>query len=239
MTDEDFQRARSPERKAERRAAILAAAADLLDDGGTEAATLSAIAAKAGVVKSGLYRYYESREDILIQLLIAGAEDLIAGFERVDPALGPRLGPAPGPPLGPADAAARTAGVIAQGFAARPRLCLLLSEMAPTLERNLSLPTLIALKTRMAGLMTRAGAATMRIHGDLSPEAAGLAIRTATGLVAGQWPMANPGPLVAEAIGRSGMHAFNEPFETGLARAMHAVLIGAEGAAHHAWAKDQ
>jgi AcrR family transcriptional regulator len=215
MSDDAYQRARSPERKAARRAAILAAAADLLDHGGTEAATLSAIAAGAGMVKSGIYRYFESREDILIHLLIEGTEDLIAALEAT----------------GPQNGAAGTAAVIAAGFAARPRLCLLTSEMAPTLERNISLASLIALKTRMAALFGRAAAAAARIHGALSLEAAGTSMLTITALVAGLWPMTTPGPLVAEALDRSGFAAHMVPFEGNLRRAVHALLLGAEQAA--------
>jgi AcrR family transcriptional regulator len=215
MADDGFQRARSPERKAERRAAILAAASELLDAGGTEAATLSAIAAGAGVVKSGLYRYFESREDILIHLLIEGTEDLLASMQAA----------------APQETAEAAAAVIAQGFAARPRLCLLISVMAPTLERNISLPALIALKTRMAALLGDAAAQTARIHPGLMPEAARMAIFTITALVAGMWPMANPGPLVAEAMARTAFADHGGAFEDTLRRAIHAILLGAEDAA--------
>ncbi|HEU0222902.1 MAG TPA: helix-turn-helix domain-containing protein, partial [Paracoccaceae bacterium] len=73
MADNPFQRARSPEQKAHRRRAILEAAAALLAEGGIEATTLAAIAERAGLVKSNLYRYFESREEILMWLFV---EDL-------------------------------------------------------------------------------------------------------------------------------------------------------------------
>ncbi|MCA9688374.1 MAG: TetR family transcriptional regulator, partial [Myxococcales bacterium] len=56
----DFQRARSDAQKEQRRAAILQAAAALLDEGSLEAVGLNAIARRAGIAKSNVYRYFES-----------------------------------------------------------------------------------------------------------------------------------------------------------------------------------
>jgi AcrR family transcriptional regulator len=233
MSEPDFQRARTPERKAERRAAILFAAGDLLDAGGPSAATLSAIAAKAGVVKSGLYRYFESREDILIQLMLAGIEGVVTAAEADAAALAAR-GAAPGYP----GRVARAAALVAACFAGRPRVCLLIAEMAPTLERNISVPGIVALKLRMLPLIARAGGAIALAHGALPPTAAALAANALPPLVAGLWPMANPGPAVAEALRDPRLAGFDQPFETSLRAAFHAVLLGAEAAAQP-WAKSQ
>ncbi len=65
MTDDlTFQRARKPEEQQLRRAAILAAAAELFDAEGAQGAGLNAIAARAGFTKSNVYRYFESREEV-------------------------------------------------------------------------------------------------------------------------------------------------------------------------------
>lgn len=223
MNDECFQRARSPQRKAERREAILCAARDLLDEGGPEAATLSAIAARAGVVKSGLYRYYESREEILIQLLVAGCEKMVAELERRAEALA-------------ASDASREERIMiladgmACAFASRPRFCQLVSIMSGTLENNISGPTILALKQRMHALHGRSTAAMRIGHGGLSHEAAGLAMRTFWGLVAGLWPMCHPGPRVAAALDGKHLPDFPRDFETALRAAGHAALLGAEAA---------
>ncbi len=70
---EGFRRARSPARKALRRAALLRAAAELVDADGPEGVSLAAIAARAGGAKSNVYRYFESREEILARKLDSGA----------------------------------------------------------------------------------------------------------------------------------------------------------------------
>src|SRR5688572_27042209 len=63
-----FQRARKPEEIEARRVTLLAAAAALFDEEGPQGAGLNAIAARAGFTKSNVYRYFESREDVLLSL---------------------------------------------------------------------------------------------------------------------------------------------------------------------------
>ena len=63
-----FQRARSPEHKAERREAILDAAARLAARDGVRQVTLTDIAAAVGIHKSALLRYFETREQIFLEL---------------------------------------------------------------------------------------------------------------------------------------------------------------------------
>lgn len=227
MAEDGFQRARSPERKAERRAAILAAARELLEEGGPDAATLSAIAARAGVVKSGLYRYFESREEILIHLLIEGCEALIEQMEHECAAMAAEAEEAGMPPV---QRAGLLAAGMAEDFAARPMLCQLISIMAGTLERNISAPTIRALKLRMHALNARAALSMVRLHGGMGEEAALLCMRSIFGLCAGLWPMCNPGPRVAEALESLDLPGFGGGFEPALRQGIHAILLGADGA---------
>lgn len=79
-----YQRARSEAEKAERREAILAAAADLLPATGFEAFSMAALAAKAGIAKGTLYLYFASREEVLLALYVetmaAWSRALLAGL---------------------------------------------------------------------------------------------------------------------------------------------------------------
>ena len=71
MTEtKDWQRARRPEQKEERSAAILNAAAVLLDARGINGTSLNAIARAVGLSKANLYRYFESREAMLLELML-------------------------------------------------------------------------------------------------------------------------------------------------------------------------
>src|ERR1700756_4185758 len=63
-----YQRARRPEQKLERRDAILAAARELALRDGARPVSLADIAARVGIHKSALLRYFETREQIFLEL---------------------------------------------------------------------------------------------------------------------------------------------------------------------------
>src|ERR1700727_853607 len=67
-TSSTFQRARSSENKTQRRESILAAAAQLATRDGVRQVTLTDIAARVGMHKSALLRYFETREQIFLEL---------------------------------------------------------------------------------------------------------------------------------------------------------------------------
>src|SRR3569833_166814 len=104
-----FQRARNPEEREIRRETILAAAAEHFDAEGPQGAGLNAIAAKAGFTKSNVYRYFESREDVLLSLFLSELEQLCPDLERRFNSIAP----------GDIDA---IAAAIAAAFITRPRL---------------------------------------------------------------------------------------------------------------------
>src|SRR5258706_3374562 len=68
MTAEAFQRARRPEQKQQRQDAILDAARELALRDGVRAVSLADIAARVGIHKSALLRYFETREQIFLEL---------------------------------------------------------------------------------------------------------------------------------------------------------------------------
>jgi AcrR family transcriptional regulator len=89
MTAETYQRARRPEQKLERRDAILAAASELALRDGVRAVSLADIAARVGIHKSALLRYFETREQIFLELTARAWREWAA-------ALRDELEPAPG-----------------------------------------------------------------------------------------------------------------------------------------------
>ena len=82
----EFQRARRPEHKEERREAILAAARELAGERPVREISLGDIARRVGVAKSNLLRYFESREDVFLRLLLREWESWRAALtERLRP----------------------------------------------------------------------------------------------------------------------------------------------------------
>jgi AcrR family transcriptional regulator len=51
------------------RAAVLRTATDLLVEGGPSAVTIDAIVARSGVAKSTIYRHWDSRDDVLVEVI--------------------------------------------------------------------------------------------------------------------------------------------------------------------------
>jgi AcrR family transcriptional regulator len=136
-TDE-FQRARRPEQKEQRREAILAAAADLARRDGVRAVTLSEIARAVGIHKSALLRYFDTREAIFLELTgrewTAWQESTTAALAEVAP--------------GDADAVAST---LATSFTSRRLLCDLIPHTALNLERHASVESVHAYKLSSLG----------------------------------------------------------------------------------------
>ena len=72
MQEPGFQRARSTAAKHLREAAILEAARTLGAERGIRQVTLTEIAARVGMHKSALLRYFETREEIFLRLTAEG-----------------------------------------------------------------------------------------------------------------------------------------------------------------------
>src|SRR5262245_13307215 len=119
-------RARNPDQKARRRQELLEAARRLMRSHGLEEVGLSAIAREAGVVKSNVYRYFGSREEILLEVLGEDAGAWLADFERATAE------------LDGSDDITAVAAAIARTVAARPLTCELIAVVAGVLERNAS-----------------------------------------------------------------------------------------------------
>src|ERR1700675_3551854 len=117
-----YQRARRPEHKEERREAILLAACELAAERSVREVSLGDIARRVGLAKSNVLRYYETREEVYLRLLMRE-------WEAWQVAVAARLWAA-----APTPEAVATA--LAGSLAERPLFCDLVSQMAATLERN-------------------------------------------------------------------------------------------------------
>jgi AcrR family transcriptional regulator len=211
MTSTTFQRARKPEEIQARRDTLLAAAAELFDAEGPLGAGLNAIAARAGFTKSNVYRYFESREEVLLSLFLAEMELLI-------PALSESIAAGP---EGDLDAVAYA---VARQFASRPRLSHLTSILSSTLEANVSEDTIVTVKRTMGGMAAEMAAALRTRLPKASHEDALWAITMIGGLVAGLWPGAHPAPAAERVLSRPEFAGHRPNIERDLPRAVRAIL---------------
>ena len=207
--DPAWSRARRPEQKLERREAILAAATGLIDAGGIDGTSLTGIASAAGLSKANLYRYFESREAILLDVALAEAEGWVLDLET-------RLRETSG-----AEAAAE---VFADSIVAAPRLCMLAASLTSVLERNVGEEVVAAFKTGFHRLMDRAATALAATAESLDPETGRAFVAFSLMYVAGAWPAAHPAPAVANVLAREDFAHMAVDFEEAL-RAHTAVVM--------------
>jgi AcrR family transcriptional regulator len=186
----DFQRARQPKQKAERSAHVLATARAMLDEG-LELSTLSLneLARRAGMAKSNVYRYFETREAVLLALLWeewgAWYEHMAASYRR----------PARGRPA--LDALVRH---LARTLAARPLLCALTTALPSVLEHNLSEEAIRSVKTDSLESFREIGGFLASRVPELSAEEYVQLLYDAVCIVAGLYPMAFPSEPVARVV---------------------------------------
>lgn len=184
-------RARRPEQKQERRMAILGAAEELLDERGLEGTGLTAIAERSGLSRANLYRYFDSREAILLELLLDAQDSWMSALEA-------GLAEARGP--------AQVAATIASTLAERPRFCVLMGAMAQQLELHLSVEDVRRFHTALVERTDRLMPALEAALPDRDPRQLrhGLAVLVMS--AGGIWPYCHPVPVVVEVLAE-------EPFQ--------------------------
>src|SRR5580704_9372763 len=185
MTAKTFQRARRPEQKRQRQDAILGAARELARRDGVRNVSLADIAARVGIHKSALLRYFETREQIFLELTAQAwldwAQALHAGLDDA----------APGSP-------ALVADVIADSFAARPLLCDLIPHTALNLERNVSVAAVHRYKRTSLATIEDAARLVHRVLPELTAGECREFVAAMATLAGGLWQIANPPPALAD-----------------------------------------
>jgi AcrR family transcriptional regulator len=185
MTVDAFQRARRPEQKLQRRDAILSAARELALRDGVRNVSLAGVAARVGVHKSALLRYFETREQIFLELTAEAwrdwAQALHAGLDTA----------APG-------SAGLVADVFARSFGDRPLLCDLIAHTPLNLERNVSPEAVRRYKLTSLGMVSEAAALVHRVLPDLTLAECIEFVATLASLAGSLWQIANPPPALGE-----------------------------------------
>ena len=180
-----FQRARSEEQREARRRAILGAAAAMLAEMPVAEVTLNELSRRAGLAKSNVLRYFESREAVLLELLDSAWQDWLVQLEKdladaVD-AAGPLAG-----------RSGQLVAAVAASLAARPMLCDLISAQAAVLERNVSPQVAAQYKRASIAGITALGGLLLRYLPELGEHDA-VRLAGATVMMTGAlWPHTQP-----------------------------------------------
>jgi AcrR family transcriptional regulator len=214
MGTETFQRARRPEQKAMRREAILAAASQLAERDGVRAVTLSDIARSVGIHKSALLRYFETREQIFLDLTGRAWEEWAEATGAALSTIAP----------GDADTVART---LANGFVERPLLCDLIPHTALNLERHVSTEAVRAYKVVSLAAVHSVTDALAGPLPDLGADQRRELVSYVALLAGGMYQIATPPPPLAELYEREPDlgHSLHD-LEAGLTRAARVAIAG-------------
>jgi AcrR family transcriptional regulator len=214
-----YLRARSPEQKEERRRHLLDTAKSLLlEVPDVHALGINELARKAEMTKSNVYRYFESSEAVLLDVLVeeymAGRAELVKALSRG----GRRSG---------------TIEHIARAFsatwAARPLLCRLTSIFPSILEHNVSAERIVQFKH---GLLAMRRETAIDFHGCVPSIPAATFERFlhfALPLLIGLWPLSNPGEVAAAAMRRADLAALKYSFQEDLEAGMLTLLRSLSG----------
>ncbi len=205
-----FQRARSPEQREARRQAILDAAAAMLAELPVTEISLRELSRRVGLAKSNVLRYFETREEVFLELLDRAAREWLDELaERLT-----------------GDDPETVAAILAETLAGRPLLCELISVTASVLERNISVDVARRFKLSTADLGgTLAGLLRARLP-ELTQEGADHLAPAMLMIVAGLWPFSHPTEPVRAAMDELGMDQAHMAFPTKLREMLAIHLCG-------------
>jgi AcrR family transcriptional regulator len=215
-----FERARKPEEKEVRRLHLLKTARGALESGlELPSLSLNELARKAKMSKANVYRYFETREALLLALLWEEWQNWFREFQEERPrrALGlPHL-----------------VGSIASSLAERPLLCSLTAVLPTVLEKNLSEESIYQFK---AGSLEFFRAIASELHSRcrvLSEEQWMEFLHDTVSLIVGLYPLTHPEKAVASVLRHEELRFFKRDFSVELPRHMVALaqsqVMGARG----------
>jgi AcrR family transcriptional regulator len=184
-TDAGFQRARRPEQKQQRQDDILDAARELALRRGVRDVTLTDVADRVGIHKSALLRYFETREQILLELTARAWREWVSSLSDE------LAGAAPGD-------RGLVADVVARSFTSRPLLCDLIAHTPLNLERHVSVAAVRRYKLTSLGAIAGAVEAINRALPELTAGECREFISAMASLAGAMWQIANPPPALAD-----------------------------------------
>jgi AcrR family transcriptional regulator len=215
-----FQRARSADQRAQRRAAILETAAEMLAEMPVAEISLNELSRRVGLAKSNVLRYVESREEVLLVLL---ADEFARWIDAIDGEVSPVIDPAA--PV--AERCEQLAAALAASLLARPRMCELSSASAAVLEHNISVDAAVQFKAAAGAQIVRV-IEIVRTHlPELTSADAGLFVQTAALMADALWVHSRPPPAVEAAYAaRPDLASWRVDIERSLPETLAVVLAG-------------
>ena len=181
-----FQRARSAEHQGMRKARIVEACRTLLSTTHPLDIRIRPLASLIGIAPSGIYRYFENIQSLLLHVHLCDLEEMISGLE-IDLLAG----------INRPDAVAKALSI---HFLREPRFLLLFSLTPALYEREVSVETLTDHKMALLSHMERAAIALMHTGLFRTPQDATQAFGQMLAFALGLYPLANPSDPAKSAL---------------------------------------
>jgi len=210
-------RARSPEDKEQRRQDILDHAWELFQARPWAELTMSDVAEASSLSKAALYRYFETKETLFLEVEAA----LLGSWLS---ALGAELDRLPRP-ASPESVSA----LLADSLVARPGLPRLLALLHVSLEQNVPFDAALAFKRALLDWLARLGTQLEAALGTLPPGTGLGAALQLHALCIGLWQMADAGPVVKRLLERPELRPLRVDFHAALRIGTATMLRGLIG----------
>lgn len=176
--------------------------------------SLNAIARESGLAKSNIYRYFSSREEIFLALLLQDIEGWATRADALIDAL-------PQHPHPEDIAHAMTTGMIDD-----PRMVRLLGQLVSVLEQNASVDAIVDFKLRVRDLVAVQAATLTRKLPWLSLNDAIQLTYLQVALLQGMWPNHQLTPKMKQALQHPDLHQMNMSLEDALKRSITVMIRG-------------
>lgn len=208
-----YVRARKPEQKEERRQHLIGVARALIDsESDLKLLSLNEIARSAKMAKANIYRYFESREALLLDLLWDEWQDWFKDFQkdwsRVQKS------------KKTFDHLIKT---LAMSFSKRDLLCNLTTALPSVVEKNLTEQTIKEFKYRSMQLFGEIANYLENCSDDLDAKSYAIFLQDTVSLIAGIYPFSQPNKVVAKVLMDPKLQFFKRDFSLELERYMMAL----------------
>lgn len=213
MTVRQLKRARAPEAKTERRAAILGAAESLLRRDPAGAFSVDALARRAGLAKGTVYLYFRTREEVLLAVHEKQVHELFDAFEAALDAPG-----------------ADGQSVLEAGIryhSSRPEAYALSGNCRSFLADRVSVDAAVRFKASLGPRIAALGARLETLLPGLAPGEGAALLINSHALIVGLWQLADTPPRLRKPMQRAGVPALRIDFEQQLIAALGDLWEGA------------
>ncbi|MGE5335525.1 MAG: TetR family transcriptional regulator [Nitrososphaerota archaeon] len=209
-----YQRARKAGEKQQRRQAILDAAWEMFQATPYDALAMASVAEQIGLAKGTMYLYFATKEELFLAL---AEREMSAWFDEVAARLSEER---------PRWDIPDTVGILCATLDARPGLTRLLAILSTVLEQNIDLESAIRFKRMVLAHMLQIGALLERRLPFLAPGEGMRVLLRAHALIVGLRHLADPAPVIREALRQPDLAPFNISFADELAASVTALLWG-------------